>query len=311
MKNVWITCVMSAFLLAGISGNGVAGSIGGISQEPVIFSAGRTVTPDVPYVPTPMSVVAAMLDMAGVDENDVVYDLGSGDGRIVITAAKERGARGVGIEIDPERIQQSLLNAERAGVSDRVEFLEQDLFETDLSRASVVTIYLLPQVNLALRPKLLRELKPGTRVVSHAFDMWEWEPDQSTLVEGDWIYYWVVPANVSGVWEWVDAGPDTAELYRLELAQTFQEVGGTFMVGDDPMPMENVKLEGDRLEFTVVQNVAGRYAPVRYEGYAQGDIIKGRRMTNSGTVAEWHARRDPETVADVEGSPSLIFSLRP
>lgn len=151
--------------------------------------------PDVPFVPTPHEVVAEMLRMANVTKNDVVYDLGCGDGRIVIAAAQKHGARGIGIDINPVRIQEAEENARKAGVSDRVKFMTQDLFETNLSDATVVTLYLLPSINLKLRPKLLEELKPGTRVVSHSFDMGDWKPDQSAQVEGRAIYYWVIPAG--------------------------------------------------------------------------------------------------------------------
>lgn len=153
---------------------------------------------DVPYVPTPTSVVNRMLQLARVNANDVVYDLGSGDGRIPITAVKEYGVqRAVGIDIDPQRIREANQNAQQAGVSDRVEFRQQDLFETDLSNASVVTLYLLRDVNLRLRPKLLRELKPGTRIVSHAFDMGDWKPDQTVNVDGRTVYLWTVPEKAA------------------------------------------------------------------------------------------------------------------
>jgi ubiquinone/menaquinone biosynthesis C-methylase UbiE len=148
---------------------------------------------DVPYVPTPEKVVERMLEIANVGPNDLVYDLGSGDGRILIAAAKKHGARGVGIDIDPDRIREARANARSAGVSDRVEFREGDLFKTDLSQASVVTLYLLSSVNLQLRPKLLSELKPGTRIVSHAFDMGDWKPLKVEKVGSSTVYYWVVP----------------------------------------------------------------------------------------------------------------------
>ncbi len=158
--------------------------------------------PDVHYVPTPEEVVEEMLRLANVSKDDVVYDLGCGDGRIVITAAKKYGARGVGVDIDPQRIKESNENAQKAGVTDRVKFLQQDLFEIDFSEATVVTLYLLPALNLKLRPKLLRDLKPGSRIVSHAFDMGDWKPDQVVNVPGDidgdlerTVYFWVVPAS--------------------------------------------------------------------------------------------------------------------
>lgn len=148
---------------------------------------------DVPYVPTPQEVVDEMLRIANVRQTDKLYDLGSGDGRIVITAAKQYGVRGIGIDIDPVRVQEANANAKQAGVSDRVEFRQQDLFETNFKDATVVTLYLLPQINLKLRPKLLSELKPGTRIVSHAFDMGDWKPEKVVEVNGRTIYYWVVP----------------------------------------------------------------------------------------------------------------------
>lgn len=151
---------------------------------------------DVPYVPTPQPVVDAMLAVAKVGKNDVLYDLGSGDGRIVNTAAQKFGTRGVGIDINPERIEEANENAKKAGVTDRVRFVQQDLFKTDFSEATVVTLYLLPEINLQLRPKLLKELKPGTRIVSHAFDMGDWKPQQTLNVEGKSVYYWVVPEQV-------------------------------------------------------------------------------------------------------------------
>lgn len=154
---------------------------------------------DVPYVPTPQPVVEEMLTMADVGEEDILYDLGSGDGRIVITAAKEFGARAVGIDIDPERVAEGRANAEAAGVEDQVRFIQGDLFEADLGDATVVTLYLLGSVNERLRPKLLDELRPGTRVVSHAFDMGDWEPVATRVVNGSTLYLWVVPPKRQAV----------------------------------------------------------------------------------------------------------------
>ncbi|TFI52354.1 methyltransferase domain-containing protein [Mastigocladus laminosus UU774] len=152
---------------------------------------------DVPYVPTSPEVVNGMLQLAQVTKNDVVYDLGSGDGRIPITAAQKYGVRrAVGVEINPELVQESKANAQKAGVSDRVTFQQQDLFQTNFDGATVVTLYLLPDVNLKLRPKLLQELKPGTRIVSHAFDMGEWKPKKTVQVQGSTLYLWVVPDQV-------------------------------------------------------------------------------------------------------------------
>ncbi|QCO67725.1 class I SAM-dependent methyltransferase [Luteimonas yindakuii] len=151
--------------------------------------------PDVIYVPTPQPVVDAMLELAGVNSNDVLYDLGSGDGRIPVTAAQKHGIRAVGIDINPVRIREAKANAEKAGVTDLVSFREEDLFEADISEATVVTLYLLQSLNVRLRPKLLSELKPGTRIVSHAFDMAnEWEPEETRAVgDSSMIYLWTVP----------------------------------------------------------------------------------------------------------------------
>ena len=149
--------------------------------------------PDVPYVPTPDEVVQAMLKLADVHKGDVVYDLGCGDGRIVIAAAKLYGARGVGVDINPDRIRDARLNARQSGVEDLVKFVEADLFDADIREATVVTLYLLPSVNLRLRPKLWRDLKPGTRVVSHAFDMGDWKAEKSDEVDGRPVYFWTIP----------------------------------------------------------------------------------------------------------------------
>jgi ribosomal protein L11 methylase PrmA len=152
-----------------------------------------TRTPDVIYVPTPPEVVEAMLKVANVKAGDVVYDLGCGDGRIVVTAAQKYGARGIGIDIDPQRIKEANENVKKAGVGDRVKIMQADLFETPISEATVVTLYLLPSLNVKLMPKLMKELKPGTRIVSHAFDMGDWKPEQTLNVDGRTVYYWTIP----------------------------------------------------------------------------------------------------------------------
>ena len=168
----------------------------------IVLLAGVTAStaqqrPEVPYVPTDDRVVAEMLAVANVGKDDVLYDLGSGDGRIVITAAKKFGTRGVGVDIDPERVKEANENAAKAGVTDRVRFVQQDLFQTDFREATVVTLYLLPSVNMRLRPKLLSDLKPGTRVVSHNYDMGDWAPLKTIVVtlpeDMHTVYYWIVP----------------------------------------------------------------------------------------------------------------------
>ncbi len=149
--------------------------------------------PDVIYVPTPEAVVEAMLQVAGVTKNDIVYDLGCGDGRIPVTAAKKYGARGIGIDIDPERIKEANENVQKNNVGNLVKIVQGDLFEQDLSQATVVTLYLLPSLNVKLMPKLMKELKPGTRIVSHAFDMGDWKPEKELDVEGRKVYFWTIP----------------------------------------------------------------------------------------------------------------------
>jgi trans-aconitate methyltransferase len=170
----------------------------------LVFLAGICVTPvraqfdddyDVPYVPTPQPVVDEMLKLAGVKKGDVVYDLGCGDGRIVVTAAKKFGATGVGIDINPERIKEATENAKQAGVMESVTFRNENLFEADFSKASVVTLYLLPSVNLKLRPILMKQLKPGTRIVSHDFDMGDWKPEKVVDLKEHKLYFWTIPAK--------------------------------------------------------------------------------------------------------------------
>jgi SAM-dependent methyltransferase len=270
---------------------------------------------EVPYVSTPEEVVAEMLRMADVGKDDVLYDLGCGDGRIVITAAKELGCRGVGIDIDPMRIKESQENAINAGVSDRVEFMLRDLFEANVSQATVVTLYLLSKVNLRLRPKLYRELNPGTRVVSHDFDMGKWNPDKNTVLGGsnaaykpvydtfvfanNWdrhnVYLWIIPANVSGVWKWTVPEISGKTRYSLELEQTFQEIKGKAYEGSSSIPVsiKDGKIRGDRLEFTLESKLNGRKEQMFFEGVVKGHTIEGFvRMDGEPVVKkEWRADR--------------------
>lgn len=212
-----------------------------------IAAAGTSVTlaRDVPFVPTPEPVVRAMLKLAKVGPNDLVYDLGSGDGRIVITAAKELGARGVGVDIDPERIADGRENAKRAGVQNRVKFIESDLFKVDLRPATVVTLYLLPDVNLRLRPKLLAELRPGTPVVSHSFDMGDWEPEVSQTVNGSTIYLWHIPARASGTWQYrIRTANGGDEQHRLHLTQRLDKIQGTVTIDGESFEIANGRVSG-------------------------------------------------------------------
>jgi SAM-dependent methyltransferase len=198
---------------------------------------GRAASEDVPFITTPDNVTLTMLQIARVNAQDYVIDLGSGDGRIVITAAKQFGARGLGVEIVPDLVKRSRDNATAAGVGARAEFLEQDLFKTELARASVITLYLLPEVNLELRPKILA-LKPGTRVVSHDWDMGDWPPDRSVTVDvpdkqiglekSSKVHLWIVPARLHGAW----CGGGKTKRTTLQLDQKYQALRGTLLRGD-------------------------------------------------------------------------------
>jgi SAM-dependent methyltransferase len=245
---------------------------------------------DVPYEPSPPEVVDAMLDLALVDSTDYVIDLGSGDGRIVITAA-ERGAIGHGVDLDPQRIREARNNARQAGMDDRVLFLQEDLFETDFSQASVVTMYLWPQVNIKLRPTLLDALRPGTRVISHSHDMDEWQPDSLQVVkETDGssarVYLWIIPARAAGKWTW----NIEEQTYTVEVSQTFQEVSIHLNIDGNSYETDNAFLRGNRLAFSA--NIQG--ANHLYSGKIQEDSISGIaqiRVEDQERVVTWSAQR--------------------
>jgi SAM-dependent methyltransferase len=265
---------------------------------------------DVPYVPTEQKLVEKMLEMGEVTKDDIVYDLGCGDGRIVISAALYRGARGVGIDINPTRIEESIANSEKAKVTDRVKFIQSDLFEADISEATVVTLYLLPSVNIRLRPKLFAELKPGTRIVSHDFDMDEWTPDNSVQYDRDTdfgfsnntVYFWVLPANVSGVWSWMAPGGST---YRLTVDQTFQEVSGTLTDGRNTIPLTDISIDGDRFTFNANITAGGSTVSWTFEGTVDGDTVRGSMKAGAGQGSsgnQWTAVREPSTKKSIDGS---------
>ena len=246
---------------------------GGSTYEPQVGQAGK----DVVWVPTPQALVDKMLDMAKVTPQDFVMDLGSGDGRTVITAAK-RGARTMGIEYNPDMVELSRLAAAKEGVTDRATFVKADLFETDFSRATVVTMFLLPSINLKLRPKLL-DLKPGTRVVSNTFTMEEWEPDETATIEdgcSSWCtaLFWIVPAKVAGTWRLPQG--------ELTLAQQFQMISGTLKSGTATTPIANGRLRGDEIAFTV--------GGAQYTGRVKGNSIVGT-VAPGADNARWTATR--------------------
>ncbi|MBA2458046.1 MAG: class I SAM-dependent methyltransferase [Gemmatimonadales bacterium] len=268
----------------------VAFSVRSSAQAP----AGPDRAPDVVFVATPLGVVDAMLNLARVTESDVVFDLGSGDGRIVIAAAKHYGARSVGIEIDSNLVAESRRSAEAAGVGERAEFRRGNLFATDLRRASVVTLYLGRTLNERLRPILLRNLRPGTRVVSQNFDMGDWRPDSVVLVRGrnfgeTPVHLWVIPANVAGTWdvtvEGRGAGP---KRFQLVLAQRYQALTGEVRPAVGELLLERARLRADSLIFAL----AGSGTELQFQGGVEGNTASG--TVGSGAGAEqrrWRAAR--------------------
>jgi SAM-dependent methyltransferase len=216
---------------------------------------------DVIYVPTPQEVVDRMLDMAEIKPGDTMIDFGCGDGRMVVSAAK-RGARGLGVDINPVRIAEANENARKASVADRVEFKIANLFEEDLSRADVMAMYLLPDINLRLRPKILDTMKPGTRIVSHAFDMGDWQPDQRDTVSNKTVFMWYVPAKIEGRWM-VEGEPKMV----LDLTQSYQFVSGTAEIDGKTVEIDKGRLKGAELTF----NAGGK----TYRGRVEGNVISG------------------------------------
>ena len=241
--------------------------------EPSVGQEGK----DVVWVPTSQTLVNKMLDMAKVTPNDFVIDLGSGDGRTVITAAK-RGTRALGIEYNPDMVELSKRNAAKEGITDKAQFMKADLFETDLSKATVITMFLLPDINLKLRPKIL-DLKPGTRIVSNSFTMGDWKADETaTVSEGCTsyctAYLWIVPAKVGGRWQLPEG--------ELALKQSYQMVSGTLKSGNVTAQITGGKLNGDQISFSA--------GGAQYAGRVNGDTIEGA-VKKSGGSSAWTARR--------------------
>ncbi len=254
---------------------------------------------DTPYVPTPQVVVERMLSMAAVKPGDMLIDLGSGDGRLVITAAREYGARGFGVDIDPKLVSQSNRAARDAGVADRVKFLRQDLFDTDFRDADVLTLYLLPDVNVALRPKILAELRPGTRVVSHDYGMREWQPDAEARVPApdksvglrkeSMVYLWVVPAKIDGAWEVSFAGD--ARRIEVALSQQFQKVSGVVRLPGQPgLPLSGGRLRGADMRLALPAGVYGD-GPVELVGRISGGTFEGRVLAGERELATFRASK--------------------
>ena len=241
--------------------------------EPQIGQEGK----DVIWVPTPQSLVDKMLDMAKVTPSDFVIDLGSGDGRTVISAAK-RGARALGIEYNPDMVELSIRNAAKECVGGKANFIKADIFESDFSEATVITMYLLPSLNIKLRPKIL-DLKPGTRIVSHAFTMEEWAADLTDSSDNRTAYLWIVPAKVEGTWQLAQG--------ELLLAQRFQTLLGTLKTGSNTVTITNGRLRGDQITFT-----AGN---AEYTGRVTGNTIEG--TVKGGSSGSWSANRAAKPAA--------------
>jgi hypothetical protein len=256
---------------------------------------------DTPYVPTPQAVVDRMLDMAQLKSGETVIDLGSGDGRIMIEAASKYGARGFGVEIDPRLVKLSNEKAAKAGVAERVKFLQQDLFKTDFHEANVLTLYLLPDVNLALRPKILAELKAGSRVVSHDYGMGDWRPDAQETIpvpektvgsrKESQVFLWTVPAKVEGEWTFLLSSGVKSRRTRLVLKQKYQVVSGSVeLTGQGDVPLSQGRLRGDELHLTLPPGAVDR-GPVEMVGRVTGDTIAGTLRKAGRELATWSARR--------------------
>jgi hypothetical protein len=249
--------------------------------QPVPHQAGK----DVIWLPTSQSLVDEMLKMAKVTSEDLVYDLGSGDGIIAITAGKNFGARAVGIEFNPKMAEYASQRAKKEGVADKVTFVNGDIFVEDFSKATVVTMYLLPTLNLRLRPTLL-DMPPGTRIVSHAFSMQEWEPDQTSTAGAGSAFMWIVPAKVAG--EWDIKGMEGAAQGKLKLHQSFQQVGGTLTVAGVTQPLLGAHLRADKLSFrflgsdNVMQSIEATVSGGKFSGlhkaYGTSKSVEATRL---------------------------------
>lgn len=241
-----------------------------------------------------------MLAIANVGPRDYLIDLGSGDGRIVIAAARRHGTHGYGVDLNEDLVARASEAAKRAGVADRVDFQARNLFITDISRATVLTLYLFQSVNVQLRPRLFAQLKPGTRVVSHDFDMDEWQPDEQLTVPvpdkpygapESQVYLWVIPANAAGVWEGTVSANGATMEFRADLRQTFQLLSGTARVGAADGKVREGRMRGESIRFALETESAGRRVLNRFEGHVDGDIIQGSVKWADGVVQDWKARR--------------------
>lgn len=276
-------------------------------------AAGAQEFGDTPYVQTPQVVVDRMLETAKVGKTDYVIDLGSGDGRMVITAAKQRGARGFGVDLDKRLVQLANANARKAGVADRAKFYAQDLFATDLSPATVITIYLLPEVNLMARAKLLA-LAPGTRIVSHDYGIGDWMPDLEFEMDAPGkpvgrsqksrVLFWVVPDSVAGRWQWKVGEGAQARTVELALKQNFQKLEAAATVDGKPLAVDEAKLSGSHVDLALQLPDLGR---VSFSGRRINQAIEGRMRRADGSESPWNAVRvEIQLPAHVTAPPPVI-----
>ncbi|HKX39479.1 MAG TPA: methyltransferase domain-containing protein [Burkholderiales bacterium] len=251
--------------------------------EPHVGQAGK----DVIWVPTPDDVVDRMLRMAQVTPNDYVWDLGAGDGKIAIAAARKFGARALGIEYNPEMAKHAQRNVEKAGVAGRARIVQGDIFVTDFTQATVVTMYLLPALNLKLRPQLLA-MRPGTRVVSHSFSMDDWEADETSSLDGRRAYFWVVPANVAGTWMLEVTGGGASEKVEMTLEQRYQKLEGTVSLGAMQGGLREPRLRGFEVAFAYVDNRGVRR---EFQGRVSGARMEGAFRGDGGIEGRWSATK--------------------
>ncbi len=243
---------------------------------------------DIPFGVSPHAVVERMLEMAGVTREDYIVDLGSGDGRIPIAAARIYGARGLGVDLDPVRIEESNENAEKAGVTDLVVFREENMFDTDLRDATVLTLYVTRPMNLKLRPRILEQMRPGTRVVSNNFDMAEWVPDAQDQVDYFSVYLWYVPARIEGRWQ--IAYGAAGETMEVEFRQSFQSISGTATIDGAPVSLQNARLKGGEVSFVVERDGIRKL----FRGKVDGDRIVALDTEGAGdvkVVRDWRGAR--------------------
>jgi hypothetical protein len=286
MRLSLVAAGLTLFVLAGLAVGARCLSLTRISCTATSFWTEQPEL-DVPYAETRSEVVAKMLELAAVGPRDYVIDLGTGDGRILIAAARDHGARGLGVDLDPALIDQARDNAEEQGVAGRVYFRTLDLFETPVGEATVITMFLLPEVNLQLRPRILGQMQPGARVVSHAFDMGDWRPDAEGRVGGSRVYLWIVPARVDGRWRLVREDGGSAELI---LRQNYQRIGGALTSAGETRRIRDSQLRGDRIRF-VADDGEG---PRLYEGIVRGDVIEPVMSEEEGALRRargWRAVR--------------------